>query len=289
MVSRFVSCFPFSCDYTKEFLATSSPLTSPRKFPSDQQYIVSKWTELAHGGATALGGQYLRSLVYAAGAVSVFLWLRSYLSMLVGLRASEFYHNRMLASVFRAPMSFFDSPPSGQILSRFGKEMETIDRALPDSFVLVLYCVLQMSSSFLALAGAITPTMMIPITLICSLYWRTMGRFRRAARDMKRSETKTRSPIFTHFGEALRGNAIIRSVPGASKTWSSNHRRLTDTNLSVFSTMKALDRWLSTRLEALGNSMVLMTALASVYLSRAGRLQPGKAGWGLTQSLTITG
>ena len=103
------------------------------------------------------------------------------------------------------------------------------------------------------------------------------------------SLTKTRSPIFTHFSEALRGTAIIRSIPGATKTWSTTHRRLSDKNLSVFSTVKALDRWLSTRLEALGNFMVFTTALASVYLSRAGRLMPGKAGWGLTQSLAITG
>ncbi|CAJ1934174.1 unnamed protein product [Cylindrotheca closterium] len=256
-----------------------------------QQYTVAKWTELAHGNAVAgaLGGQYLKSLVYAAGAVSVFLWFRSYFTMLVGLRASDFYHDRMVRSVFRAPMSFFDSTPSGQILSRFGKEMETIDRALPESYASVLFCALQISSSVFALAGAVTPTMIIPIMFASLLYYRTMRRFRRAARDMKRSETKTRSPIFTHFGETLRGTATIRSIPGAARTWSSAHRKLSDANLSVYSTVKALDRWLSTRLEALGNFMVLSTAIASVILSRSGRLLPGKAGWGLTQSLAITG
>mmetsp|Transcript_38635 Transcript_38635/g.93395 ORF Transcript_38635/g.93395 Transcript_38635/m.93395 type:complete len:1518 (+) Transcript_38635:75-4628(+) len=256
-----------------------------------QQYTVAKWTELAHGDAVAgaLGGQYLKSLIYAAGAVSVFLWFRSYFTMLVGLRASDFYHDRMVRSVFRAPMSFFDSTPSGQILSRFGKEIETIDRALPESYASVLFCALQISSSVFALAGAVTPTMVIPIMFASSLYYRTMRRFRRAARDMKRSETKTRSPIFTHFGEALRGTATIRSIPGAPRTWSTAHRKLSDANLSVYSTVKALDRWLSTRLEALGNFMVLSTAIASVILSRSGRLLPGKAGWGLTQSLAITG
>eukprot|EP00980_Cylindrotheca_fusiformis_P007861 scaffold1669_cov129-Cylindrotheca_fusiformis.AAC.72 len=256
-----------------------------------QQLTVAKWTELAHSNAmaAALGSKYLRSLVYAAGAVSVFLWLRSYFTMLVGLRASDFYHDRMVSSVFRAPMSFFDATPSGQVLSRFGKEMETIDRALPESYASVMFCALQISSSVLALAGAVTPIMMLPIIVAGNFYYKTMKRFRRAARDMKRSETKTRSPIFTHFSEALRGTATIRSIPGASGTWSSSHRRLSDTNLSVFGTVKALDRWLSTRLEALGNFMVLSTALASIFLCRTGRLLPGKAGWGLTQSLAITG
>lgn len=239
--------------------------------------------------AAALGGTYLQSLVYAAGVVSVFLWLRSYLTMLVGARASTFYHDRMVNSVFQAPMSFFDSTPSGQILSRFGKEIGTVDRALPDSLASVLFCALQIGSSVLALAGAITPVMMVPMIFAGSLYFRTMKRFRPAARDLKRSETKTRSPIFTHFGEALRGTEVIRSIPGAISMWSRQHRKLSDKNLSVFSTIKALDRWLSVSLEFLGNSMVFFAAIASVVLSRAGKLQPGSAGWGLTQSLAITG
>ena len=256
-----------------------------------QQYTVMKWTELAHGDAmvTALGTKYLRSLIGAAGVVSVALWLRSFLTMLVGTRASAFYHERMVSSVFRAPMSFFDSTPSGQILSRFGKEMYVIDRNLPDSYASVLFCALQISSSAAALVGAITPAMTIPLIFSGSLYLKTMKKFRPAARDMKRSETKTRSPIFTHFGEALRGTEIIRSIPGAAKSWSATHRTLSDTNLSVYSTVKALDRWLSCSLENLGNFMVLTAAIASVFLSRAGLLKPGAAGWGLTQSLAITG
>eukprot|EP00428_Durinskia_dybowskii_P018803 CAMPEP_0170209546 /NCGR_PEP_ID=MMETSP0116_2-20130129/4362_1 /TAXON_ID=400756 /ORGANISM="Durinskia baltica, Strain CSIRO CS-38" /LENGTH=222 /DNA_ID=CAMNT_0010460027 /DNA_START=132 /DNA_END=799 /DNA_ORIENTATION=- len=164
-------------------------------------------------------------------------------------------------------MSFFDTTPSGQIMSRFGKEIGIVDRALPDSMASVLFCALQIGSSALALAGAITPIMMIPMLLAGSLYFRAMKQFRPAARDMKLSETKTRSPIFTHFGEALRGTEIIRSIPGASLTWSRKHRELSNKNLAVFSTVKALDRWLSVALE----------------------LKPGSAGWGLTQSLAITG
>jgi ABC-type multidrug transport system fused ATPase/permease subunit len=256
-----------------------------------QSYTVSKWTERAGSASmsAALGTQYLNNLVYAAGVVSVFLWLRSYLTMLVGQRASKFYHRRMLSSVFRAPMSFFDGTPSGQILSRFGRELEIVDRSLPDAYGTTLFCVLQIVSSVLALSGAITPAMVVPLAFAGSLYLRIMKRFRPAARDMKRGEQRTRSPIFTHFGEALRGSEVIRSIPGASRFWSSKHQSLADKNLAVFSTVKALDRWLSISLESIGNSMVFITAIASIVMTRAGRLQAGSAGWGLTQSLAITG
>lgn len=71
--------------------------------------------------------------------------------------------------------------------------------------------------------------------------------------------------------------------------WSSQNRQLTDDNLSVFYTLKNLDRWLSIRLEALGNLVVLSAAFASVIMTRSGKLTAGGAGWGLTQTLLITG
>lgn len=256
-----------------------------------QQLIVARWTEAgtSQGIAAALGAKYLRLLVNGAGVVSVFLWLRSFLTMKVGLNASEYLHNRMLSSVFAAPMSFFDATPSGQLLSRFGKELETVDRALPDGFGSVLFCFLQIFMSCAALAGVITPGMLLPLGLVGVLYGSTMAKFRPAARDMKRAESKTRAPIYTHFGEAIRGTEVIRSIPGSKSYWASRHRELNDVNLGVFYTVKALDRWLSCRLENLGNIVVFTAAVASVFLTRVGRLKAGSAGWGLTQSLAITG
>ena len=60
-------------------------------------------------------------------------------------------------------------------------------------------------------------------------------------------------------------------------------------NLNNFHTTKVLDRWLSIRLESLGNVVVGMAALMSIFLKNIGRIQPGSAAFGLTQSLSVTG
>jgi ABC-type multidrug transport system fused ATPase/permease subunit len=145
-----------------------------------------------------------------------------------------------------------------------------------------LFCFLQIGLSTLALAGVVTPAMVFPLFGIGILYYKAMSKFRPAARDMKRCESKSRAPIYTHFGEALRGVETIRSIQNGRNDWSSKHRSLSDDNLSVFSSVKALDRWLSIRLESLGNIVVFISALASIFLTRAGRLKVGSAGWGLT-------
>jgi len=176
-----------------------------------QQYTVAKWSEAASGGmSAAMGAPYLRSLLNAAAVVSVFLWLRSYLLMRVGLRASNFLHSRMLQAVFRAPLSFFSSTSSGTLMSRFGKEMQTVDSAVPDSLGSVLFCFLQIFTSIGALAGVVTPAMLVPLAIVGVLYVKTMSAFRPAARDMKRAETKTRSPIYTHFGKLSTASVLRR-------------------------------------------------------------------------------
>lgn len=282
--------------YLKYFKAVKSPLlvlaALSAYFVSNasqfmQQLIVSKWTDGAI--TTAATSKYLSQLVVAAVMVSVSMYFRSYLTMSVGVRASKTLHQDMLKSVFDAPLSFFSATPSGQLLSRFGRELEVVDKSLPDGIASVLYCFLQIFFSTLALAGAVTPAMIVPIGLVGIIYTKTMGKFRPAARDLKRGESKTRSPIYTHFREALRGSEIIRTVPNGKKIWSTKHYSLADENIRTYYTVKSLDRWLSVRLESLGNTVVLTAAAASIFLSRASKLKSGSAGWGLTQALSITG
>ena len=40
-------------------------------------------------------------------------------------------HNSLLRGVFHAPLTFFDTTPTGRILSRFGKDVDELDTALP--------------------------------------------------------------------------------------------------------------------------------------------------------------
>jgi ATP-binding cassette subfamily C (CFTR/MRP) protein 2 len=59
-------------------------------------------------------------LVYfLIGAIStVFLFTRSLLVVALGLQSSKYLFSQLMNSLFRAPMSFYDSTPLGRILSR---------------------------------------------------------------------------------------------------------------------------------------------------------------------------
>lgn len=48
-----------------------------------------------------------------------------------GMIASRHLHFNLLHNVLRSPMSFFERTPSGNLVNRFSKEIDTIDSTIP--------------------------------------------------------------------------------------------------------------------------------------------------------------
>lgn len=80
-----------------------------------------------------------------------------------GILASRYLHQSMLYDVLRSPMSFFEKTPSGNLVNRFAKEMDTIDSMIPSiikmfmgsMFTVVGACVIILIST--PLVAAIIP------------------------------------------------------------------------------------------------------------------------------------
>lgn len=80
--------------------------------------------------------------IYALTSITlgIFTFFRSYFLAKFGVRASDDLHKNLLKSVLSAPMSFFDSTPTGRILSRFSKDLYAIDLELSDYLDFFLFC-----------------------------------------------------------------------------------------------------------------------------------------------------
>jgi ABC-type multidrug transport system fused ATPase/permease subunit len=65
---------------------------------------------------------HLATVYVAIGAGSIiFLLLRALAAVGLGLQTSESLFSNLLTTLFRAPISFFDSTPLGRLLSRVSK------------------------------------------------------------------------------------------------------------------------------------------------------------------------
>ena len=76
----------------------------------------------------------------------------------------------------------------------------------------------------------------------------------------------SRSPIYSHFGETISGAVTIRAYGSVEEFVSENEKRL-DFNQTCYYPTFVSSRWLSLRLECIGNLIILFASLFAV-LSR---------------------
>jgi ABC-type multidrug transport system fused ATPase/permease subunit len=105
---------------------------------------------------------------------------------------------------------FFDVTPSGRIINRFAKDLDSVDTYLPDFMHDSLTTFGELLATLMVCAVSSPAFLMV----VPGLLWytlRTRALFSASSRELKRMEAVNRSPIFTCFSEAASGIATIRA------------------------------------------------------------------------------
>ncbi|XP_077530982.1 multidrug resistance-associated protein 1-like [Haemaphysalis longicornis] len=249
---------------------------------------VSSWTNDAQDPFLARdpGQRNYRLVIYGiyGFAEAVFLLLGCVFLQLAMLHGARVVHQGMLHHVFRAPMSFFDTTPTGRIINRFSKDVDAADMTLPLNVRLLILHSLRTVVAFLLIAMQ-TPIFLAAVAPIMCIYYFVQKAYVATSRQLRRLESITRSPIYVHLSETLAGTSSIRAYE-ATNRFVALSDQLTDNNHSTYFPSIVAIRWLSTRLEFLGYCIVFISAIL-VVLNR-GTLSPGLAGLAVGYSLAIT-
>ena len=200
------------------------------------------------------------------------------------LRASRTLHTRLLGSVSRAKMQFFDTTPLGQLMNRFSKDIEAIDQDVAPVAVGVLGCLFSLIS-VVVLICVITPGFLVAGFFITMIYFAIGQFYLRSSRDLKRLESVQRSPLYQQFGETLSGIVTIRAYGDERRFIRDNQSRV-DTHNRPFIYLWAANRWLALRVDFTG-ALVAFFAGVFVILS-IGRIDAGSAGLSLTYAVMFT-
>eukprot|EP00095_Tigriopus_kingsejongensis_P007287 maker-scaffold313_size211302-snap-gene-0.9 protein:Tk07287 transcript:maker-scaffold313_size211302-snap-gene-0.9-mRNA-1 annotation:"multidrug resistance-associated protein 1 isoform x4" len=215
---------------------------------------------------------------------AVFIMAGTVFISIACLNAAITMHATMLQRILRSPMSFFDTTPLGRILNRFSKDIDIIDITIPQILRSLLVQILTVVGTIfiICFANPIFIAIIIPVFII---YYFVQKFYVATARQVKRLESITRSPIYSHFGETISGAPTIRAYGVTEKFIGENEAKI-DINQECYYPTFVSSRWLSIRLECIGNLIILFAALFTV-LSRD-KLDPGLVGLTLSYALTIT-
>ena len=79
----------------------------------------------------------------AANILAVGLLVGAVTLALSTMRASKHFHNVMLARILRCSTSFFDQTPTGRVVNRFAKDLDTVDTNIPQNLRIWITTVLR--------------------------------------------------------------------------------------------------------------------------------------------------
>lgn len=200
------------------------------------------------------------------------------------LRACKTIHTRLLESVSRARLQFFDTTPLGQLMNRFSKDIEAIDQDVAPVAVGVLGCLFSMIS-IVILISVITPGFLIAGFFITLIYFAIGQFYLRSSRDLKRLESVQRSPLYQQFGETLSGIVTIRAY-GDERRFIRDSQTRVDTHSRPFIYLWAANRWLALRVDFTG---ALVAFFAGVFVILSIRtIDAGSAGLSLTYAVMFS-
>lgn len=246
------------------------------QWSTDARAVEPKWRNIYLGG---YGGFGLAQAVFTMIAALVF--------KTGAVRAAAQIHAWLLNNIVRCPMSFYDTTPLGRILARFSSDVQAVDQAIPMIIEFLFMMGLGVVSTITVICIS-TPWFMTVIVPIAIIYYFVQRFYIATSRQLKRLESVTRSPIYSHFNETLTGTSTIRAY-GAEKRFIDTSDTRVDMNQVCYFPSIIANRWLTTRLEMVGNLIVLFAAFFAVLgRDSSNPLNAGLVGLSVSYAMQVT-
>ncbi|KAJ7717861.1 ABC protein [Mycena metata] len=217
-------------------------------------------------------------------AQATFTYLLGIFMDIFAVQVSNNLHHEAVVNIFHAPMSFFDTIPMGRIISIFGKDIDTIDNALPMSMRMFILVLTSVFGSVIVIAILEHYFLVAAVVIIFGFGYFAQF-YRASALEMKRLDAILRSVLYAHLSESLTGLATIRCYGEIPRFVRDNKYYIDLENRALFLTVTN-QRWLAVRLDALGSILVFVIGIFTA-VGLAG-ISPAEVGLILTYTTSLT-
>ncbi|CAG5933599.1 unnamed protein product, partial [Menidia menidia] len=218
-------------------------------------------------------------------ATILFGFVRNLLLFNVLVRSAQSLHNSMFKAILRTPVRFFDINPIGRVLNRFSKDIGQLDANMPWTFVDFIQVFLQILG-VIAVASSVIPWILIPVFPLLIVFIFLRRYFLQTSRDVKRLESTTRSPVFSHLSSSLQGLWTIRAF-GSEQRFQKDFDAHQDLHSAAWFLFLTTSRWFAFRLDLICSVFVTITTFGCLLLRH--QLEAGDVGLALTYAVTLMG
>ncbi|ESQ43804.1 hypothetical protein EUTSA_v10005741mg [Eutrema salsugineum] len=227
---------------------------------------------------------FIRVYLLIAALSIVLVCLRAFYITHLGLKTAQIFFKQILNSLVHAPMSFFDTTPSGRILSRASTDQTNVDIFIPFMIGLVAAMYTTLLSIFIVTCQYAWPTIFFVIPLGWLNIW-YRGYYLASSRELTRLDSITKAPVIHHFSESIAGVMTIRCFKKQEIFRQENVRRV-NANLRMDFHNNGANEWLGFRLELIGSWVLCISALFMVLLP-SNIIKPENVGLSLSYGLSL--
>ncbi|KAI8011762.1 ABC transporter C family member 14 [Camellia lanceoleosa] len=225
-------------------------------------------------------------LVYSilAATACVLVIIRAFIVAILGLKTAQQFFSQILRSVLHAPMSFFDTTPSGRILSRASTDQAAVDFMLPFFLSMTLVMYFNLITIVVITCMNAWPVVFLVIPLIWVNIW-YRGFYLVTSRELTRLDAITKAPVIHHFSETVSGVMTIRCFRKQERFFQGNVDRV-NANLRMDFHNNSSNEWFGFRLELIGSFFLCISTMIMVLLPSS-VVNPEYVGLALSYGLSL--
>ncbi|XP_068667437.1 putative ABC transporter C family member 15 [Aristolochia californica] len=222
-------------------------------------------------------------VLLSAGS-SAFILGRAVLLSTVALETAQRLFSSMITSVFRSPMSYFDSTPSSRILNRASTDQSIVDTDIPYRLAGLAFALIQLLAIIILMSQVTWQVFLLFVIILAISIW-YQAYYITTARELARMVGVRKGPILHHFSESIAGAATIRCFNQQERFQNKNLGIIDDYSRIAFHNCATME-WLCVRINFLFNLVFLFLLLILVTLPRSS-VDPSLAGLAATYGLNL--
>uniref|UniRef100_A0A0E0KZG8 ABC transporter C family member 13 n=3 Tax=Oryza punctata TaxID=4537 RepID=A0A0E0KZG8_ORYPU len=225
--------------------------------------------------------------VYAVMATvsCLFAYVRSLIAAHFGLKASREFFSGFMNSVFKAPMVFFDSTPTGRIMTRASSDLSILDFDIPFAMTFVISGSIEIATTIAIMILVTWQLVLVAVPVIVALLY-IQRYYIASARELVRINGTTKAPVMNFAAESMLGVITIRAF-AETKRFIQTNLQLIDTDATLFFYTNAALEWVLLRVEALQILVIVASSILLVSLPE-GAVAPGFLGLCLSYALMLS-